>query len=97
VFGFALVLLLLAMTAIGVTLTGIDGLVAQIAEIVFVVTLGFAVAALAFARRHDSDSGGTPWDDKEIPRWDPRRSGTAYHPEDEAAGSVASIREQRRT
>ena len=95
-FEFALILILFAMMAIGVTLTGIGGLVAQVAQIVFIVTLGFAVAALVVARKRTSGFGATPWDETQVPRWDPTRSGTAYHLEDEASGSVASIRERRR-
>jgi hypothetical protein len=78
-FGFALVLLLLAMTAIGVTLTGIGGLVAEVAGIVFIVTLGFAVTALALARGRTSGFGDSPFNESANQRWDPRRAGTAYH------------------
>jgi uncharacterized membrane protein YtjA (UPF0391 family) len=96
VFEVALVLVLLALMAIGVTLTGIGGLIAQVAQIIFIVTLGFAVVALAIARKRTSGFGDTPWDETQISRWDPTRSGTAYHLENEASGSVASIRERRR-
>jgi hypothetical protein len=97
VFQLVLVLLLFAMVAGGVTLTGIGGVVADVAQIALIVTLAFTIAAIAVARRRTSGSDRSPWDQANIPRWGPTHSGTEYQMEDEASGSLPSIRERRRT
>jgi hypothetical protein len=103
VLGFALLLLLLSMAAIGVTLTGIGGLVAEVSIVVFIVTLGLAGVAMLIARRAESDRADSPWREtippwRETipPRWDAARSHRQYHLEDDVSGSVVSLREGRR-
>jgi uncharacterized membrane protein YtjA (UPF0391 family) len=48
--GFSLTLLLVAISAIAVVLTGVGGLVAAISKIVFLVTLCLTVLALLLTR-----------------------------------------------
>ena len=95
-FGLALLLLLFAMAAIGVTLTGIGGLVADVSVVVFIVTLGLAGVAMILARRHASGVGENPWRGTVPPSWETAHPRAQYHFEDEASGSLVSLRGRRR-
>jgi hypothetical protein len=97
VFQIVLVLLLFAMTAIGVNLTGIGGLVADVAGVVFIATLGCTVAAIAFGESRARSWGDPSWDETDLPRWEPKRPDSEYHLEDETSGSLPSMRVRRRT
>jgi hypothetical protein len=95
VFGFALLLLLFAMAAMGVTLTGVGGLVAGLAVVVFIVTLSLAAVALLLARR-DTTQGERLPRETVPPSWYVTRPRAGYQIENEASGSVVALKERRR-
>jgi hypothetical protein len=91
----ALLLLFFAMAAIGVTLTGVGGAVAQVSLVVFIVTLGLAVLALILARR-DAEAGDSRRRETVPETWEPVRWRAQYHLEDEVSGSLVSLKGRRR-
>jgi hypothetical protein len=96
VFGFALLLILFAMAAMGITLTGIGGSVADVAVVVFIVTLSLAAVALMLARRDASDAGESLPPETVPPSWYVTRPRARYQIEDDASGSVVALKERRR-